>query len=427
MSGVHLNKTNSASTSLVRYEPKKPSLSVLLETGRVKKIADFVYRYALENGYLNTYKALHLGEQTLESRMIRSAMVFCPTHSAQETTKRLSNYNTVAQHLSQLTNQQLSALLATANPLSKNKEVFLVKVKGVPIFIKKIRLTDIERRNPRSTQNHFKLPPYYQYGVGSMGFGVWREIAAHEMTTQWVLNGECQNFPLMYHARALDRSILPKAPTAEQLAEREEYVKYWEGSSGVRKRAEAVDSASANVVVFMEYFPEILDKCLHVKGDNKNLCQIERELNLTIAFMKSRGFLHFDAHFHNILANNNHVYFADFGLSISREFDLAPEERAFFEKHIDYDRYYVAAELANRSIVATLGEKESESVLDDYVAPENKITYFHGPSDVASITQRYRPIAVLMGNLFQGLREQSKSTPYPEAELTREWSKLSIK
>lgn len=138
--------------------------------------------------------------------------------------------------------------------------------------------------------------------------------------------------------------------------------------------------------------------------------------------MKSRGFLHFDAHFDNILANNNHIYFADFGLATSRRFDLSPEERAFLEKHIDYDRYYVVAELAQRAIVTTLREDEREGALNAYLSPE-KMTIMLS-SAIDSIAQRYRPIAVLMSNFFRGLREHSKSTPYPESELAQEWTKL---
>lgn len=420
---------SSYSTVLVPYNPNLPHISIKdhIEASReATNRADSASRKVLEGRYLNTYKALHLGgKETSESRMIRSAIAFCPTHSEKDMAQRLSNYSKVARCLSHLSNEQLSTLLKSAKSLGTGTggEVLSIEVRGVPVFIKKIRLTDIERENPRSTQNLFELPPYYQYGVGSMGFGVWREIAAHEMTTQWVLNGECQNFPLMYHSRVLERPpAMPKTPTSEELEDRQRYVEYWDGSSAVGKRSEAAETASADVVVFMESLPQTLDKWLNVEGGKENLPRIERELNLVAAFMKSRGFLHFDAHFHNILAHNGHVYFADFGLAMSRRFDLSPDERAFLEKHIDYDRYYVVAELAQRSIVSTLKDEERESALDTYLSPERMTIAL--PSTVESIAQRYRPIAVLMGNFFRGLREHSKSTPYPEAGLAHEWTKL---
>ena len=399
---------------------------------RIQSVIDSFSAYVRsleENRYLNTYKALHLGgKETLESRMVRSSIANCPTHSESETAQRLSNYNKVTQHLSHLSNEQLSKLLTAATPLGSGTggDVLSMEVEGVPLFVKKIRLTTIEQQSPRSTLNLFELPPYYQYGVGSMGFGVWREISAHEITTQWVLNGECQNFPLMYHSRILQRSTLPTTETVEQLEDRHGAVEYWDGSSAVGLRLEAADKASADVVVFMEHLPQTLNKWLRVEGSKGNLTdpaitKIERELNMVAAFMKSRGFLHFDAHFHNILASNNHVYFADFGLAMSQKFDLLPEERAFFEKHIDYDRYYVVSELAKNAIAATVHDG-SEVLLDTYLSTK-KMTMALPPA-VASIAQRYRPIAVLMDKFFQGLRKESKSTPYPKIELEREWTKL---
>lgn len=121
------------------------------------------------------------------------------------------------------------------------------------------------------------------------------------------------------------------------------------------------------------------------------------------------------------MATDNHVYFADFGLAMSRRFDLLPEENAFFEKHSDYDRYYVITELAKNAIAAVVHEEDA-ILLDTYLSTK-KMTIALPPA-VASIAQRYRPIAVLMDKFFQGLRRESKSTPYPKIELEREWNKL---
>ncbi len=70
-------------------------------------------------------------------------------------------------------------------------------------------LTDLEQLPQHfiSTANLFNLPLGYQYGVGSAGFGAWRELATHIMTINWVITGECANFPTMYHWR-----ILPSSP-----------------------------------------------------------------------------------------------------------------------------------------------------------------------------------------------------------------------
>ncbi len=382
-----------------------------------------------ENRYISTYKALNLGgKETPESKMIRSAISICPTHSEEETAQRLSTYNMAIQYLGNLTDEELSKLLTIATPLSSGTggDVLSTEVEGVTVFVKKIRLTTLEQQHVKSTLNLFELPAYYQYGVGSMGFGVWREIAAHEMTTQWVLNGECQNFPLMYHYRTLQRSTPPTLPTQEQLEDRQRYVKYWDDSAAVGERAKAANSATADVVVFMENLPQTLYKWLRAEGDKgslteQSMAKLERELNMVAGFMKSRGFLHFDAHFHNIMASNNHVYFADFGLAMSHKFDFSAEEMAFFEKHSDYDRYYLAAELVKNSIAVTAPE-QSNVFLDEYLSGKKMTSILS--SAVASIADRYRPIAVLMDKFMHGLVEGSKSTPYPKTELSQEWTKL---
>ena len=414
------------STALVPYDPTLPHISV---GAHLESIVDRV-RSIEEARYLNTYKALHLGgKETLESRMIQVAATHSPTHSNEEMAQRLSNYGRVARHLNRLTDEQLSLLLTTAKPLQSRPggETLSIEVEGVPLFVKKVRLSVIEELYPRSTLNLFDLPPYYQYGVGSMGFGAWREISAHEMTTQWILNGECQNFPLMYHSRVLPRSTSPTVPMGDQLEERQRYVEYWDGSEAVGVRAEAMNTASSDIVIFMENLPQTMNAWLRIQGENGNLTpstmnQLEHELNMVVAFMKARGFLHFDAHFHNILAHNNHVYFADFGLAMNQKFDLSPKERVFFEQHRDYDRYYVIAELFKSAIIAALGDQGSEEVLDKYLA--DGIIERPLPIAVALIAQRYGPIAILMEKFFHSLRETSKNTPYPATELSREWARL---
>jgi hypothetical protein len=53
-----------------------------------------------------------------------------------------------------------------------------------------------------------------QYGVSSTAFGVWRELAAQVMTTDWVPADGCESFPLMYHWRALPSAPVGVSPAA---------------------------------------------------------------------------------------------------------------------------------------------------------------------------------------------------------------------
>ncbi|MFE3544320.1 hypothetical protein ACFXK0_15260 [Nocardia sp. NPDC059177] len=54
--------------------------------------------------------------------------------------------------------------------------------------------------------------------------------------------------------------------------------------------------------------------------------------------MNSRGLLHLDTHFENILTDGSRLYFGDYGLALSADFDLSPSEAAFLDRNQTYDR-----------------------------------------------------------------------------------------
>lgn len=124
---------------------------------------------------------------------------------------RLAGYGTVATQLSLLSDHRLQEVVASAVPLGSGigGRSAELDVDGVRVFVKRVPLTDTELRpeHVRSTANVFGLPLFYQYGAGSAGFGAWRELAVHTMTTHWVLGNAYAGFPLMYHWR-----VLPDSP-----------------------------------------------------------------------------------------------------------------------------------------------------------------------------------------------------------------------
>ncbi|MBW8308843.1 MAG: serine/threonine-protein kinase [Candidatus Paracaedibacteraceae bacterium] len=362
---------------------------------------------------------------------------------------RVLNYHKLSTKLGSLSNQQFSALLEKDKPIHSGTGGTSVQLKmdGVNIFIKKIPITDIEREpeNILSTSNLFELPLYYQYGIGSAGFGAWRELSAHIMATDWVLKDECASFPLMYHWRVLPDSIpntlpegyylrlmyehpttaslnqikrgelgifcegdklyckvhnkekmqitktdkitpqgidseifdriikiMKKGPSKNHLRNcenmREEdkvalfqltsfcgytpskldrLVQYWGGSSAIRARLEAITKASASLVLCLEYIPETLGKWLErnvVKEGNiseSTIAMVERELQKISSFIRSRGLLHFDAHFNNILTDGYRLYLTDFGLATSPAYKLSKVESNFIETHRGYDHLYI--------------------------------------------------------------------------------------
>jgi hypothetical protein len=120
---------------------------------------------------------------------------------------RIKQYSKVSTNLACLSNEKLKQILADAKPMHEGigGKSALISIDDSPVFVKKVPLTDLEQldQNFISTANLFDLPLGYQYGVGSAGFGAWRELATHIMTTNWVIAGECANFPIMYHWRIL--------------------------------------------------------------------------------------------------------------------------------------------------------------------------------------------------------------------------------
>lgn len=73
-----------------------------------------------------------------------------------------------------------------------------IQIAGEPVFVKLVRVTDRElAAGSGCMANLFDLPTWYQYGVGegSTGFNVWREVAANQLASNWVLNGVATFIP----------------------------------------------------------------------------------------------------------------------------------------------------------------------------------------------------------------------------------------
>jgi hypothetical protein len=262
---------------------------------------------------------------------------------------RRRNFEKVGPALAALDDAALGAALATATPVGQGigGPVATMDVEGVPVFVKSLPLTELERQNPRSTANLFALPLCFHYGISSAGFGAWRELAAHEAATGWVLSGACAAFPLLFHAR-----VLPRTPVASPDTERRAAA--WR-SPEVRRRLEALDAASSRVVLFLECFPESLQRWLGKGPTDAELVEVERQLLEVTGFLRARGVVHFDAHFDNVLTDGQTLFLSDFGQLLKSDFALTADETKFLERHRDYDRSFVVTKLGRgHSAVAAL-------------------------------------------------------------------------
>lgn len=381
-----------------------------------------------------------LAAESLSSTAIEKNMVTADSpqnygstmNNAKET--RDSRYNYISHYLEKLNDESISALLEQGTSLHSGWGGSSVKLEidGIPIFVKKLLLNEVEGKpeNIRSTENLFGIPLYYQYGVGSGGFSVWRELLSHIMSTEWVLSNENRNFPLMYHWRIIKNSD-ETAPLDEE--EFKNYVKYWSDSTAIGERVRANHDAPTFVALFIEYVPDTLNTWLskqlsQEEGSlDKAIEMVECNLKDTIAFINSKGMLHFDAHFHNILTDGDQLYFSDFGLATSSQFDLSKEEMQFFQKHQNYDRCYVVTILTSWIISRLFGKDRCDAILQDYanqktppLLPEALTPY------LSSIIKRYAHLTLKMNTFFKTLREENKQVPYPADELEQLWIEAGL-
>ncbi|MEV6108773.1 protein kinase family protein [Streptomyces sp. NPDC051940] len=337
---------------------------------------------------------------------------------------RLTAHSAVSTSLALCSDRALSELVDAAMPIDSGigGKSALLEVAGTPVFVKRVPLTDLEMQpdSVRSTANLFALPVFCQYGIGGPGFGVWRELAVHTMTTNWVLAGEYEGFPLMYHWRVLPDST----PLPEELADVERAVAYWGGGSQVRRRIEALRQSSASVALFLEYIPQNLHQWLGEQMDaggeaaDRACAMVERDLEAGTSFMNSRSLLHFDAHFENILTDGRRLFFADYGLAISSRFELSQEEVGFFDRHRTYDRCYSVSYLVNWLVTALYGygRDDREAQVRAYAQGQRPTGI---PEEAAAILARHAPLTAVMADFFRKLQRESRETPYPLEEIRR--------
>lgn len=352
--------------------------------------------------------------------------------------ERLARYRRAATSLALLSDRQLSRrlddiALSGSGMGGIGGTSLSLTVEGVPVFVKRIPLTDLERRpeNYLSTANLFHLPTYYQYGVGSTGFGVWREVATHMMTTDWVLSRQSESFPLMYHWRVLE-GLPPTRGPAEHRADIEPTVSYWNGSVEVLDRLQAITTSSASVVLFIEHFPYNLHEWLTRDGVDGGmpteavLTMVEQHLRSGVSFMNAKGLLHFDGHFRNILTDGHRLYFSDFGLATSSVFDLSDAEIGFAATNITHDACYSVTQLVNwlaTSLTTDGGRNASDRNAFIQRCAEGddpaQIAAREVTAPVAAIIKRYAPIAAVMNDFYWKLHGESRTTPYPIDRIRR--------
>ncbi|MFI1916665.1 protein kinase family protein [Nocardia sp. NPDC020380] len=342
--------------------------------------------------------------------------------------QRLRTHSAVSTALALHSDDALRELVDAATPLGIGigGRSALLQIAGTPVFVKRIPLTDLERQpeHVRSTANLFDLPMFFHYGVGLIGgagFGAWRELAVHAMTTNWVLAADYEGFPLMYHWRVLPDTT----PLPAELADIDRVVAYWDDRPQVRRRIEAVRDSSASITLFLEYIPQTLHDWLNTQieagsdATDRACAMVERELAAGPAFMNSHGLLHIDAHFWNILTDGRRLYFSDYGLSLSSEFDLSPQEVTFLDQNQSYDQAFTSTYLVNWLLTALYGLQTRETRASTAAAIAEGLPPQDIPDGTATILTRHAPVAAAMTTFTRAFQQDTRTTPYPDEEIRR--------
>jgi hypothetical protein len=334
---------------------------------------------------------------------------------------RRARHDTLSALLASCTDLELAALVDSGRGagVGVGGGSAVLDVDGLPVFAKRIPLTDLEFARPRSTANLFDLPVFCQYGVVSPGFNAWRELAANLIVTDAVLAGETELFPLLHHWR-----VLPgRPPIAAEHADIDAVVAALDGHPAVRARLEALATASRSLVLFCEYLPYPILGWLSEDPLSK-ADPVERQLSQIVGVLRGRELLHLDGHLGNMRTDGTRIYLTDFGLATSPRFDLSAAEHDFARLHATHDADYAAMRLVNWLVTAVCGVPAGgiPTARNEYVS---RCAAGAIPADVpqavAAILARHAPAAARMNSFYWKLFGGDVHAEYPRRDVSGGW------
>ncbi|MCA9678595.1 MAG: hypothetical protein KC464_26445 [Myxococcales bacterium] len=280
------------------------------------------------------------------------------------------------------------------------------------VFVKLLPMTALELapQHHGTTVNRYQLPPYYQYRIGSCGLGAWRELEVHRAANDWVLSGRCGRFPLLHHWR-----VLPLVPTGHD--DRRE-LRHWGDDPAIPARVAAIAAATSSAVLFLEHFPTTLGaqvrRQLTATDDRVALLlELERSLTELLDFVHGQGVIHLDAHLENLLGDGTETYLTDFGLAVSRGFELSAAEVRFFEAHRNFDRCTVINALVRALAIHHDPRPDYRQSLRELAAGTPCPLAAASARDRAYLLRR-TPLTLAVGALYDRLLADITS-PYPTA------------
>jgi hypothetical protein len=287
-----------------------------------------------------------------------------------------------------------------------------------PVFVKRIPLTEKEYAQGFNTQNLYQLPMYYHYGVGSAGFGAFRELICHQRVSDWVLQGHTAYFPLLYAYRIwpVQTPQGTKTPWRERSPEQwQQHLSYWNNNPQIAEYLSAREAAPYEIVLFLEHVPETL--FAYAQQKDERAFSLLAQASEGLRFLNQRGILHLDAHLGNLLTDGERVVISDFGLALDQRFQLAPDEQRFFAQHQHYDQAGIIGSLAYifRQYLAQAAERPlSVEQLKQALNGLKGTPDFSLPPELAGLLLKYEAPLLVVSQFFEDLRQDpSKSTRWP--------------
>lgn len=245
---------------------------------------------------------------------------------------RIKNYHNLSNTLTLLSNAQVKNFFE-----AKENDDKIIKIDNINVFVKKIPIADLFYQNQFETGNLYKLPLFYNFGIGSVGISPWRELALHLKTTNFVLTNQCSSFLLLYHYRIIedDYDMYSEEYIKSQSKGFHNYkqIKYY-----LKDRA----MSRHKIVLFLEYIPHNLYEYGNFRNEVfKHLDYTKKyyeQAKIIISFLNRKKIYHFDAHTGNFIVDNKgKLYLTDFGLAVDEDFNLTNDERKLLKYNKKYD------------------------------------------------------------------------------------------
>ncbi len=272
---------------------------------------------------------------------------------------RIKLFDKITHDLLYLNDKEILDLTTGKSNEIKWGETGIIKLNRNKIFFKKIPIAKLFYSSQFDTSNLYDLPAFYNYGFGSAGINPWRELDTHINVTKWVLTGECEHFPLMYHYRIVkdDEKNFNKGDSPK-LMER------YGNNKNISRYLDDRFNCEYKIICFLEFIPHVLYN--YIEKHRYFFPKAISQINLILDFLESKGILHTDAHWGNYLVDSkSQVYITDFGLLLDKNFKLDSKEKKFFKLNIELPRYYLASEVYDNFVYAISLKPKLKKFIDE--------------------------------------------------------------